>query len=83
MKKSKFSEDQIAYALKQAELGTSVEEVCRKMGISQATYYLWKKKYGGIAPAGFVQLPFRASSHDGTVPSTTTREHHADAHSGR
>lgn len=39
MKKSKFTEDQIAFALKQAELGTSVEEVCRKMGISDATFY--------------------------------------------
>ena len=40
MKKSKFTEDQIAFALKQAELGTSVEEVCRKMGISDATFYV-------------------------------------------
>ena len=48
MKKSKFTEDQIAFALKQAELGTSVEEVCRKMGISQATFYAWRKKFGGL-----------------------------------
>ena len=48
MKKSKFTEDQIAFALKQAELGTSVEEVCRKMGVSEATFYNWKKKYGGL-----------------------------------
>lgn len=47
VKKSKFTEDQVAFALKQAELGISVEEVCRKMGISQATFYLWKKKYAG------------------------------------
>jgi putative transposase len=40
VKKSKFPEDQIAFALKQAELGTSVEEVCRKMGISDATFYV-------------------------------------------
>ena len=46
MKKSKFTEEQIAFALKQAELGTSVEEVCRKMGISDATFYNWRKKYG-------------------------------------
>jgi putative transposase len=44
MKKSKFSEGQIAFALKQAELGTAVDEVCRKMGISEATFYLWRKK---------------------------------------
>jgi putative transposase len=48
MKKSKFSEQQIAFALKQAELGTPVEEVCRKIGISDATFYNWKKKYGGL-----------------------------------
>jgi len=37
-----------AFALKQAELGTAVAEVCRKMGISEATFYNWKKKYGGL-----------------------------------
>jgi len=48
MKKSKFTEEQIAFALKQAETGTSVEEVCRKMGISQATFYNWRKKFAGL-----------------------------------
>jgi putative transposase len=48
MKKSKFTEAQIAFALKQAETGTRVDEVCRKMGISQATFFNWKKKYGGL-----------------------------------
>lgn len=48
MKKSKFTEEQIAFALKQAECGTSVEEVCRKLGISQATFYAWRKKFGGL-----------------------------------
>jgi putative transposase len=48
MKKSKFTEAQIAFALKQSETGTRVEEVCRKMGISQATFFNWKKKYGGL-----------------------------------
>jgi|SRR5690606_12381454 len=48
MKKSKFTEAQIAFAIKQAETGTRVEEVCRKMGISEATFYNWKKKYGGL-----------------------------------
>ena len=50
MKRSIFTEQQIAYALKQAELGTPVEEVCRKIGISDATFYNWKKKYGGLGP---------------------------------
>jgi len=48
MKKSKFTEAQIAFALQQAETGVSVEEVCRKTGIHQATYYNWKKKFGGL-----------------------------------
>ena len=50
-KRSKFTEQQIAYALKQAELSTPVEEVCRKMGISDTTFYNWKKKYGGLRPS--------------------------------
>jgi putative transposase len=48
MKKSKFTEAQIAFAIKQSETGTKVEEVCRKMGVSEATFYNWKKKYSGI-----------------------------------
>ena len=48
MKKSKFTEQQIVFALKQADNGIKVEEVCRKMGISDATFYNWKKKYGGL-----------------------------------
>jgi putative transposase len=48
MKTSKFTEEQIAFALRQAETGTTVAEVCRKMGISDATFYNWKKKYGGL-----------------------------------
>jgi putative transposase len=46
--KKKFTEEQIAYALKQAEQGTPVVEVIRKMGITEQTYYRWKKKYGGL-----------------------------------
>lgn len=51
MKKSKFTEQQIAFALQQAATGTSVEEVCRKLGISQATFFRWKKVYGGLMPS--------------------------------
>nr|OAI76684.1 transposase [Ralstonia solanacearum] len=51
MKTSKFTEAQIAFALKQAVLGTKVEEVFRKLGISEATFYNWKKKYGGVGPS--------------------------------
>ncbi|MDF2858278.1 MAG: transposase [Neobacillus sp.] len=46
MKKSKFTKAQIAFALRQSE--TRVEEICRKMGVSQATFFNWKKKYGGL-----------------------------------
>jgi len=50
MKRSRYTEEQIAFALKQAELGTPVSEVCRKMGVSDATFYNWRKKYGGLGP---------------------------------
>ena len=56
MKKSKFTEAQIVFALKQSESGISVEEVCRKMGISDATFYNWKKKYGGLGVAELRRL---------------------------
>lgn len=48
MKKSRFSESQIVAVLKEAGAGVSVNEVCRKHGISDATYYNWKSKYGGM-----------------------------------
>lgn len=51
MKKSRFTEEQIVFALNQAELGTSVPDVCRMLGISDATLYTWRKKYGGISPS--------------------------------
>ena len=48
MKKTRFTEEQIAFALRQVETGTKVAEVCRKMGVAEATFYNWKKKYGGL-----------------------------------
>ena len=48
MKRSKFTEEQVTYVLRQAESGTAVEDVCRSIGISQATFYIWKKKYGDL-----------------------------------
>jgi putative transposase len=48
VKKSRYTEEQIAYALRQAETGTPVAEVIRRMGISEQTYYRWKKVYGGL-----------------------------------
>lgn len=46
MKKSKFTEEQIAYALRQVEGGTQVGGVCRRLGISEQTFYRWKAKFG-------------------------------------
>ena len=48
MKKSRYSPEQIAFALRQAESGIQVPEVCRKMGISEQTFYRWKKKFVGM-----------------------------------
>ena len=56
MKKSRFTEQQIAFALKQQEVGTPVDEICRKMGISDATFYKWKKKYAGLGPSELRRL---------------------------
>ncbi len=48
VKKSRFTDEQIAYAMKQAETGTPVAEVIRRMGISEQTFYRWKKLFGGL-----------------------------------
>jgi putative transposase len=56
MKKSKFTESQIVFALQQAESGVTVAEVCRKLGISEATFYAWKKKYSGLGPVELRRL---------------------------
>ena len=56
MKRSKFTEAQIAFILRQAEEGTAVGEVCRKAEISEATYYNWRKKYAGLMPSEMKQL---------------------------
>jgi putative transposase len=51
MKKSTFTEEQISYVLHQAEVGTPVAEVCRKLGISEPTFYRWKRKFAGMEVA--------------------------------
>jgi len=53
MKKSRFSEEQITFALRQAEAGVKVKEVCRQLGVSEPTLYNWKAKFGGM---GFTEL---------------------------
>ena len=56
MKRSRFTQEQIAFALRQAESGTSVGEVCRKMGISDNTFYRWKRQFAGVGVAELRRL---------------------------
>jgi len=56
MRKSKFTDEQIAYALHQAEAGTQPAEICRKLGISEQAFYRWKKKYGGVGVSELREL---------------------------
>ena len=56
MKASKFTDAQKAFVIKQGEEGTPVAEICRKAGISQATYFNWKKKYAGLMPSEMRRL---------------------------
>lgn len=66
MKKSRFSEQQIAFILKQEDDGTTVEEACRKAGMSIQTYYRWRSKFGGldavIIPLALSAEPFGTHS---------------------
>ncbi len=56
MKKAKFTDEQIAFVLKQVEVGTPVDEVCRKVGVSEQTFYRWKSKFGGMLPSDIKRL---------------------------
>ncbi len=56
MKASRFSDAQKAFIIKQGEAGTAVSELCRQAGISQATYFNWKKKYAGMMPSEMRRL---------------------------
>lgn len=56
MRKTAFTEEQVAYALRQAESGTPVSEVCRKLGISEQTFYRWKRKFAGMGVAELRRL---------------------------
>jgi len=56
LKKSRFTDEQIAHALRQAEAGTPVAEITRKLGVSEATFYAWKKKFGSLGTAEIREL---------------------------
>jgi putative transposase len=56
MKKNRYTEEQIAYALKQAELGTAVPEICRKLRIAEQTFYRRRSKYAGMLPSDLKRL---------------------------
>ena len=56
MRKSRYTEEQIAFALKQAELGTPVADVCIKLGITEQSFYCWKNKYTGMLPSDMKRL---------------------------
>ena len=56
MKKSRFTETRIVAILKQAEAGAKVQDICREHGLSNATYYEWKRKYGGLEGSDLKRL---------------------------
>ena len=56
MRKSTFTEEQIAYALRQAESGTPISDVCRKLGVSEQAFYRWKRKFAGMGVAELRRL---------------------------
>ena len=56
MKRSRYTEEQIAFALKQADLGTPISDVCRKLGVSEQTFYRWRNKFSGMLPCDMKRL---------------------------
>jgi putative transposase len=56
MKRKRYSDEQISFAVRQAESGTPVDEICRRMGISEPTFYRWKKKFAGMGVAEIRRL---------------------------
>ena len=56
MKRSRFSEEQISYALNQHQTGKPVQDICRQLGVAEATFYVWKKKYAHLGVAELREL---------------------------
>ena len=59
MKTSRFTEEQIAFAIKQRERGTRVEKICRKLDISDATFYKWRQKHAGLGLSELKKSPLQ------------------------
>ena len=78
MKKSKFSEEQIAYALRQAESGTAVADVCRQLGVSEATFYVWKKKFAHLGVSELRRI--RSLEDENTCLKQAVRDLTLDKH---
>ena len=72
MKRSKFSEEHVAYALRQEEAGTAVDDLCRQVGISKATFYAWKKKYAhlGVSELRRLRQPSRMTARSTGRPKS-------------
>lgn len=56
MRKSRFTEEQIRYAVQQVEAGIPIPEVCRKYGVAEATFYRWRQRYGGLTKSELAKL---------------------------
>jgi len=70
MRESRFTEQQIAFALRQAETGTKVSELCRKIGVAEPTFYNWKKKYGGLGVSELRRLKQLEERTDNNIEET-------------
>jgi putative transposase len=80
MKKSKFSEEQIAYVLRQVEAGSPVADVCRQVGVSEATFYIWKKKCAHLGLNELRQI--RQLEDENGIEAAGRRSRARQTHSG-
>src|ERR1700712_5545361 len=81
MKWKRYSDEQIAFALRQADSGTAVEEICRKLGVSEATFYRWKKQFAGMGTVEIRRL--KQLEEVSRKRFAFRREHQAQAAGGR
>ncbi len=81
MKRKRYSDEQIAFALRQADGGTAVEEICRKLGVSEATFYRWSKQFAGMGTVEIHRL--KQLEEVSRKRFAFRREHQAQAACGR